>query len=551
VANPVYTIPQIANYLINEFWTASGGSAHHFNTSTITFNVQGLTESVRNLARQALQMWQEVCSITFQETTGSAQIRFDDTYSGAYCSANYSDGITTSAYVNVGQDWTNTYGTSTDSYSFQTLIHEIGHALGLGHAGPYNGSATYSSDAIYANDTWAYTIMSYFDQVEAGFGSYRFVMTPMLADIYAVQSLYGVAATRTGDTIYGFNTNAGSMFNFAGYSQAPALTIYDSGGTDTLDCSGYQANQRIDLTPGAFSNVGGLSGNIAIGTSVTIENAIGGSGHDTIIGNDANNILTGNAGNDTLYGGAGNDTLVGGAGIDNMFGGDGNDTIWYSVEDNIIDGGAGFDTARASTDHGITIRLDTWSIEQLFAGAGNDSIFTFGTSAIAVDGGAGNDSITGSVFGDTLSGNLGNDVIFGGPGNDIIGGGSGSDRICGGEGADILFGEANPDSFIYRGLIDAGDTIIGFETSAVFGSNGDRIEIYRDGFLRPDETNLGALDPNRFVAGQATLPTGQFLFDTNTGNLFWDGDGTGAGLPTFLLQVQNVNNLSANDFLVV
>ena len=81
--------------------------------------------------------------------------------------------------------------------------------------------------------------------------SYRYVITPQMADIYAVGSMYGAAtSTRTGDTVYGFNSNAGAVFNFAAYSPAPALTIYDSGGNDTLDCSGYSAAQTIDLHAG-------------------------------------------------------------------------------------------------------------------------------------------------------------------------------------------------------------------------------------------------------------------------------------------------------------
>jgi hypothetical protein len=46
------------------------------------------------------------------------------------------------------------------------------------------------------------------------------------------------------------------------YTSAPALTIYDSGGNDTLDCSGYSAAQTIDLHAGAFSSIGGLVNNI-------------------------------------------------------------------------------------------------------------------------------------------------------------------------------------------------------------------------------------------------------------------------------------------------
>src|SRR5206468_612690 len=100
---------------------------------------------------------------------------------------------------------------------------------------PDNGSASYSANAVYANDTWQYSIMSYFAESNYSGSSYRYVVTPQMADIYAVGSIYGAAtSTRPGDTVYGFNSNAGAVFSFGNYIQAPALTIYDSGGNDTL-----------------------------------------------------------------------------------------------------------------------------------------------------------------------------------------------------------------------------------------------------------------------------------------------------------------------------
>src|SRR5204863_6083394 len=108
----------------------------------------------------------------------------------------------------------------------------------------------------------------------------------------------------------------------------PVIAIWDAGGVDTLDASGFTTNQRIDLRSGEFSDVGALTQNVAIAYGATIENAVGGSGKDTIAGNKANNVLTGNAGDDSLSGGAGADTLNGGLGSDTMAGGVGDD-IYY------------------------------------------------------------------------------------------------------------------------------------------------------------------------------------------------------------------------------
>ncbi|WP_199805532.1 M10 family metallopeptidase C-terminal domain-containing protein, partial [Bradyrhizobium lablabi] len=261
------SIATLADYLVNGFWQYNSTIAHHWASSTITYNFSALNSAEKFLAQSALQAWSEVANVTFVQTTGAANITFSNSGTmQAYASGTWNgSGAITSMNIVISSDWVTTDGgandgkTGIDSYAYQTYIHEIGHALGLGHQGPYNGSASYATNATYANDTWQYSIMSYFSEPNYSGSSYRYVVTPQMADIYAVVSIYGAATTtRTGDTVYGFNSNAGTIFNFGNYTSAPALTIYDAGGNDTLDCSGYSAAQTIDLHPGAFSSVGGL-----------------------------------------------------------------------------------------------------------------------------------------------------------------------------------------------------------------------------------------------------------------------------------------------------
>lgn len=182
-----------------------------------------------------------------------------------------------------------------------TLIHELGHAMGLTHPGNYNGILDRSKIDSH-EDSQSHSVMSYRGECTtyANHGGFR-ASAPQLDDIYAYQSKYGVNhQTRKDDTTYGFNSNTGRDFLSVNTKHDKMVAaIWDGGGNDTLDFSGYSQDQKISLEEGTFSDVGGLKGNVSIAYGATIENAKGGTGNDWLVGNAANNELRGGDGNDS------------------------------------------------------------------------------------------------------------------------------------------------------------------------------------------------------------------------------------------------------------
>jgi serralysin len=396
---------------------------------------------------------------------------------------------------------------------FYVLLHETMHALGFPHPGQYNrtGTAeiTYAQHAEYSLDTAQYTVLSYFSAAHSG-GDFQgaFASTLMLHDIAALQAVYGPnMSARAGDTTYGFQSNAGSVYDFAVHAR-PVMSIWDAGGVDTINLSGFSQSSRLDLNAGAFSDVAGMIGNLSIAFGVVIENAVTGMAADVITGNAAGNhvlagagddrvegragddVLFGNQGADTLDGGEGNDTLYGGRDADQVSGGLGGDFVQGDLGDDRIEGGAGADVLSGGHDQD---RLDGGDDRDLvFGGDGNDTLdggaggdFVAGddgadliTNAGGVDlifGGAGNDTITAGGDGDCLLGNqdddrliggAGVDTLFGGRGNDTLDGGAGDDWLSGDLGADVLTGGAGRDRFVFAQLDGAVDRITDFDALA-------------------------------------------------------------------------------------
>ncbi|MFV3073117.1 M10 family metallopeptidase C-terminal domain-containing protein [Niveispirillum fermenti] len=280
-------------------------------------------------ARLALDLWSDVARLTFVENAAPSarqgQITFanSDTISSGVWGFAFTSGTTRPLWVNhgTGDTWS---GNTPGHYDFSALLHEIGHTLGLLHPGDYNASGsnrpvTYANNADFYQDSAQYTLMSYFSAGNTGanHGS-RYASTPMMYDILAVQDFYGRNyATRDGDTVYGFNSTAGrSVFDFT-INRQPVVAIWDGGGRNTLDLSGFAAQSSVDMRPGSYSDVAGLARNLSLAVGTFISRVATGTGADTVRDNALDNHIVTGGGNDTiLLLGGGNDTVDGGGGED-------------------------------------------------------------------------------------------------------------------------------------------------------------------------------------------------------------------------------------------
>jgi Ca2+-binding RTX toxin-like protein len=440
--------------------------------------------------QEAFRAWESVANLHFiEDLEGNGSIRlFIVPGKSAWASAVES----LNPVIGLGSDLLGDGKFGKYSFAYQAILHEIGHTLLLKHPGNYDSAGNLPPPPYLPpdQDNYQYSLMSYNWHP----GSSVYPGTPMLFDIAAIQYLYGVNyTTRLGDDDYIWDANI-----------AFVETIWDLGGTDSISAVNQILDVTIDLNWSSNSSIGPkfdgsierAFNNLTIPHSVTIENATGGIGNDTIYGNSVANGLHGNTGNDKLYGNSGNDyledqggddylsgdagndflfdwsgndTLNGGSGNDDLYAGLGNDYL-YGDSDNdglvggsggdYIDGGLGNDQMYGGSGNDIYIvdnsgdavaenlneGIDTVTTAISYAlGANLENLILYGDVATAGFGNELNNYIVGSSYDNYLGGNDGNDSLDGSDGSDLLSGGFGNDSLWGGSGLDQMYGDSGDD----------------------------------------------------------------------------------------------------------
>jgi Ca2+-binding RTX toxin-like protein len=335
-------------------------------------------------------------------------------------------------------------------------------------------------------------------------------------------------------------------------------------------------------------------------TGVAVINGTGNALNNVLTGNAAANILNGGSGNDTLNGGSGNDTFNGGAGADTMIGGLGNDTFYV---DNALD------VVNEALNSGADMVIS--SINYSLAGLTNvENLTLTGAALVNATGNVRSNSITGNVADNVLDGGTGVDTLIGGLGNDTyivdnaldivteelnsgidsvqsgvtytlgndvedllltgvgnisgtgnalansLTGNSGINILDGGAGTDIMTGGLGNDIFAFSASLDGTvDTIADFVAGdqIQLGASGLTGALSFVGLLGTNGNGTGSLGATEFVAvagAVANAANTQILYDTSTGILSFDTDGTGVNAAVAFAQLTGMPALTTTDFLL-
>lgn len=505
------TVDEIADYLTTTFWEDFGITPPRWDLDAsreITIDLSALAPEGRETARVAFAKWAEVSDLNFVEVSENADIRFEISDDWAYVTVGQTGGELEEMVVYL-PDFIGNFQHEPGDFFFTVVLHEIGHTLGLGHPGPYNLILPENPEPLFQNDNTAVSAMSYFRAGEAvqTRASYHFEPHgPMLADIAAIQQLYGNVPLNTGNTVYqprpAWRTEGSDLYRYAAaylpsdmrlVTNPGSRGIVDDGGIDTLDMSLALGVRVIDLEFGGTITRVDRNGGLMFSENTVIENVIGPGGiNATILGNAVDNIFFVNGPDSIIDGRDGLDTsvytrdrneyiidefdgvvtILHRAATSNLTG----DTHLNVERFSFADGEYDLAALAAPILEGVTLKESevgggqfrgTEFADHVFAvfyGAQadlneGDDVAIVLTGDSRIDGGAGHDRLFGGTGQSSITGGTGDDVISGDGSSPFYGD---NDSIDGGGGDDILMGGPGADTFVFRPN-EGHDTIVAFQ----------------------------------------------------------------------------------------
>ena len=375
---------------------------------------------------------------------------------------------TTSATgADIGSDTLSSIENIIGSQANDTITLAAGVNIIDGQAGDDTITAGAGNDIVSGgagNDAFNYTMGDGADTVNGGIGS-------------DTLNVVGTAAADTLDVI--FDGTAITNFEGGTVTGVKSFTANLGAGTDTLTFAGTTAAITVDLTAGTASGFTSLVG---------VENAVGGSGSDTLIDlAGVNNTLTGGAGNDTFVVHDAGDVVSEASGV-----------------------AGGVDIVQSF----VTYTISDIDVENLTL-LGTDNINGTGNAAAnMITGNAGNNVLTGGAGIDTLIGGLGDDTFdFNALNNSVVGAGN-NDLITDFNGAGAVGGDVI-DVF----GIDANSGVLGnqafaFINTAAFSAAGQLryVQVNGDTLIQANtNANTGTIEFELKLTGLHTLSVGDFI----------------------------------------